>query len=227
MVAKAVEALCKELGEIGSDEVVAAKLKSTILKEFAEQVSDEVLRRAGMAGSEMGELNRLITIDGDPPFEDAVPDDDNYLGCIWLHDVPSALNQRHDGADFPQELVCVTGGVQLWIRSRNRDTDKKLNKVMSYEEAARFLIFWLAEKILQIIRKNKWDRVEQLPDLFDQLAGLFQSKQPRDEVDTIIDNAITQIDSAMATVTQHAGTVDWGKEILTSLDAARFSIGRL
>jgi hypothetical protein len=35
------------------------------------------------------------------------------------------------------------------------------------------VILWLAEKILQIIRKNEWDRIKELPDLYDRLATFW------------------------------------------------------
>lgn len=137
--------------------------KAAILCNFAESVAKQVLDKAGFKGAFDQRSANMIAKEIDP--DDEAPSD--CFSSLWLLSIKSDLTELTD-ADPPvmHEFVFGTERVLLY----NTKT-KKLESVMTYEEAARFVILWLLEKLLQIMRENRWDRIEQLPDLFDRLAS--------------------------------------------------------
>jgi hypothetical protein len=163
MIQIAIDNLCAALGSApqASDSFVE---KAEILHDFAIKVSEEVLRRAGIdkvKNEDLWENNQLVVQAGIP--DSGAPPD--ALFSLYLQGVPSTLTGTYDSFSLAHDLVCCDDRVLLW---KNGDNGK-FTKIFTYEEAARFLIFWLAEKILQIIRKNEWDRMKEMPDLFDRL----------------------------------------------------------
>jgi hypothetical protein len=171
MVGKAVEELCGIINRVpqGDEEW---QRKAEIIGEFADRVSDYVLKKAGFnkkstRNQDLWSANSIAKSQIDP---EAMPDD--CFTVLWLCNVPASFTTNRDYFNIAHEIAFCSKRVLL-VESDYTDDSCKILKVMTYEEAARFVIFWLAEKILQIIRKNNWDRVKELPDLFDRLATFF------------------------------------------------------
>ncbi len=144
------------------------KTKAGYVCDFSEHVAEELLNRLGFKdensdddGYDIYHAN-LIAKQVDPPHE-APPD---CFTSLWLLNVRADLTEPAD-ADPPiaHEFAFGDGRVISFTKK------KRIERVMSYEEAARFIILWLMEKLLQIMRKNHWDRIDKLPDLFDRLAA--------------------------------------------------------
>lgn len=166
----AVDALCGALQNEPQDEEQWRK-KAKVICDFAENVSREVLKRAGFADSSPQNdawLSNLLTqtVDDVP---DGAPQD--AFAELFLCSVRATLTSKDNEAAQNPECTLLFGNGRAMILNGS-----KVQSVLNYEETARFVIFWLAEKILQIIRKNKWDRISQLPDLFDRLASFFTAQ---------------------------------------------------
>ena len=156
---------------------LADEHKARVICEFADKVSDEVLHRAGYvwpedfddtAGRDMWNANEIaVDLEGDV-CEDAPLD---CFRSLLLPNVPATLTAR-EHPNEATELLFGKGRVLDWNKKYHRP-----NRVMSYEEAARFVVFALAEKILQIIRKNEWDQMRRMVDLYDRLAHVWTHKQ--------------------------------------------------
>lgn len=165
---KAIEFLCRQIRPAGDEDWSA---KASIIIEFAERVGAQLLEDAGFQRNSAcwgtNQLAESFRIDDEEDHERL--GDIRHTEGLWLLRLRSDLSHTED--DEPQVdhalYFCYGRVVEL-----NWKTNSVM-QVMSYEEAARFVVFWLAGKILEIIRKNQWDRVSRLPDLFDRLARLI------------------------------------------------------
>jgi len=172
MTQQAVTELC-ELMKPHVWEEADSRRRADAIVSFACSVSEEVLKRAGITKDLPGWRFYLLAIASDQLAER--PED--YVGAsnpsgqgrllmsLNLYSVPSDLSV-YRGPGVAHTLIFCCDRVLFWDSPHDRPFCSK-----SYEDAARFVIFWLAEKILQIIRKNNWDRVSELPDLFDRLMA--------------------------------------------------------
>lgn len=155
--------------------------KSRTLIAFVEEVAEQVLLRAGFVKPKMVVVNNVHQMDRplDPWLgnriastaelpEDGPDDMLEGVPSLWLENVPTALDAHCVMESKVHEFVFCTNRVIEWDSEHAR-----VRRVMTYEEVARFVILWLAEKILQIIRKNEWDRIKELPDLYDRLATFW------------------------------------------------------
>ncbi len=151
--------------------------KAEIICEFVEAVSRAVLVRCGLDpedrynwiaeplahGGKFGGRDLAHEWDGGdrPGLADLTHE-------ICLINVPATLSLTPD--DSPPVVHYL-----LFGEGRVVDWDTKYmrpHRIMTYEEAVRLIVFWLAEKILKFTRKNNWDRVRQLPDLYDRLTAV-------------------------------------------------------
>ncbi len=146
---------------------------------FAEWVSKQVLLLAGFIEPKM------VVKDGvhqmDRPYDpwarnqmastaerpEDVPEDALKTASLQLHNIPTSLDATHD-SPLAHEFVFCKRRVLEWDGKRDR-----AHRVLTYEETARFVLFWLAEKILQITRKNEWDRVQKMTDLYERLHDVI------------------------------------------------------
>jgi len=176
MLEQAIAAMTDALGEMSVGDSEEWRRKANIIGDFATAVSDAVLARAGIekeGGDSPWNFNRLVGHMAGYPDEEGPP------GCLYialdLNNVPAGL----DAIGFPRQtcLVFCEGNVVEW--SERGDHNRAIRS-MSYEEAARYVVLWLAEKLIQIIRRNRWDRVSTLPTLWDRLAVLAADlREPR------------------------------------------------
>lgn len=161
-------ALCNGIGG-NSQTMLDPKKASEQLITFSEEVSHEVLRRAGFVSPHELQPNQLaLRLDG--VAENAPDDMLEGSNILELYNVPASLDAVH-APKMAHAFVFCAARVLDWD-----DEKERARRVMTYEEAARFILFWFAEKILQIIRKNEWDRVRTLPDLFDRLNSVISAK---------------------------------------------------
>jgi hypothetical protein len=162
-----VNGLCAAISVESEDEK-----KGELLTSFTEKLSEQILLRAGLTkDSEDWEAN-LLALALDPPDYYA-PDDYLPIQALTCYNVPTALNARsRDVGTKPmaQEFIFCRKRVVM-------GDGTKIRQVLTYEETARFLVFWFAEKIMQIIRKNQWDRMQHMPELFDRLAEFWTPPQ--------------------------------------------------
>jgi hypothetical protein len=165
---------------IGSETEDLAKARKLI--EFGEKVSEEVLIRAGfmkltlksdwLPDRESFDANQLAQALDLPDY---APDDYIHRQTLTLYHVPTALNARNH--DVGTKSIPIASEFIFCKRRVIVGDGIKVRQVMTYEEVARYIVFWFAEKILQIIRKNEWDRMRTMPDLYDRLAELWTPKQ--------------------------------------------------
>ncbi len=151
--------------------------KARVIVEFGNRLAEEVLLRAGYTDPDVGPVDDVdarekwnsnlifYDLEGDMPG-DGYPSD--CFHEIWLQNIPATLDIV-GGEDPPiaHRLMFGKGRVVEWNNKRNR-----IQRVMTYEEAARYVILWSAEKILQITRKNRWDEPQMLStlELFDRMS---------------------------------------------------------
>lgn len=161
--------LTKLCEEISTPNELTNRQKALKIIAFAEAASDQILLRAGFPRSSKDWEANSIAISLDRPSYS--PDDELDINALALYKVPATLNARADQVgtdelDTAHEFVfCKTRVIM--------GDGVKLRTVFTYEEAARFILYWIMEKILQIGRKNNWDRLAQMPNLFDRMATLF------------------------------------------------------
>jgi len=142
---------------------------------FALRTSEAILDRAGFdpLDIKLWQANQLAEAeprDGDDDRESS------FIATLWLTRVPSTLDAvplsdtaTYDAKAIEHTFLFLKGG-----RVEERDPKtRRVRRVLTYEETARFVVFWFAERIIQIIRKNEWDRVRELPDLFDRITSLI------------------------------------------------------
>ena len=164
----AIDALTIALKQVPSDSA-EFKNKAKIICSFACRTSEEVLVRVGFGAEDTdAKYNTQIAVLADRP--DDGPPDMLDIETLQLQSVPTSLATTTETPKTAHEFVFCKSRVVEWDSQRNH-----VFRVLTYEETARFTIFWLAEKILQIVRKNNWDRVAQLPDLYDRLASFFSN----------------------------------------------------
>jgi hypothetical protein len=167
---KAVEALLSVLRidpETGTEPSSTRKAKT--ICNFAENISDQILLRSGFERRVDNKwiANQLVEVFDASDSREGYPGD--YIQEMYLYRISSSLTSSNTDRGNGEHLLIFGNERALeW----NPKTDKP-HQIMTYEEAARFVIFWLAEKILQIIRKNHWDRVSTLPSLYDRLSSLL------------------------------------------------------
>jgi hypothetical protein len=170
MIQTAIDVLSDMLKNVPQD-FNESRHKAKILCDFAEKFAEEILRRLGFEKDITVEEFNLLAVAISESVSESAPSDS--FAILELYDVPLLLN-----ADSNPPLAHVL----FFGNERVLDWDDEANEpknVMTYEEAARFVVFWLQIKILQICQANKWDRVNQLPDMFDRLARLLAEKPTR------------------------------------------------
>jgi hypothetical protein len=174
-VTEAVRSLCGIMRERSSDDCY---VKAEAICRFATQASRAVLERAGVdfrKDPKRWSQNQLADAE---PRDCDTPYDSDFLATLFLNKVPSTLDRKIDRC-LPQDPAKLSEHIFLFKRDgRVHEMDLKTDKtrrVLTYEETARFVVFWFAERIIQITRKNEWDRVRELPDLFDRLASLISA----------------------------------------------------
>lgn len=160
MIENAMKAL---LGAIREQAPEDWKGKAEIIGEFATGLSEMIADRLGM---DADDLKFAWAIDEGPDgwkdlLDNRPPD---ILFELQLSRVSSSLVVDQDSEIM---LLFCKGRVL----DRTIGTGKN-RRVMTYEETARFVLFWFAEKLIQIIRKNHYDRVEKLPNLLDRLLEI-------------------------------------------------------
>mgnify|MGYP001596821738 FL=1 len=173
-----VNEICAAIGSQSEDLAKARKLI-----DFGEKVSEEILIRAGFTkpvlhkedwvpDRESFDANQLANSLDLPEY---TPDDHILSQTLTLYNVPTALNVRN--RDVGTKTIPIASEFIFCKRRVIVGDGVKVRQVMTYEEAARYIVFWFAEKILQIIRKNEWDRMRSMPDLYDRLAELWTPRQ--------------------------------------------------
>lgn len=169
MIQTAIDSLCGMINNIPQTNE-ASRHKAKILQDFATKVSEEILRRAGFdeKDSEQWRSNLLAIVAG-IPYTD-VPQDTIGRCGLFLRNLPSSLTGEDGNISLAHALVFGNNRV-----IELNDKTGKPRRVMSYEETARFLVFWLQIKILEISRKNNWDRISGLPDLYDRIEAMTAS----------------------------------------------------
>lgn len=177
MINQTISYLISELRSIPKDTsaVERSKHKANIILEFAEKASKRILKEADFEyDDDEGDILYANMMAHGTAIE-GVPDDCFTVNdtSLFLKKVPPLLDATDFDASLSKsnllhELVFGIDRVLDWDGE-----NYKIKRIMSYEEAARLIIFFLAENILNIMRENKWDRIEKLPDLYDRLAGLL------------------------------------------------------
>ena len=147
------------IGHLGSCADDCEK-QANIIIDFALDLSKLILAKAGIK-AESSNWNDLARDFSDDPPEES-PDD--CFASLWLMRVSASLTNKENDRHKEFELLFGMNRVLDWNTKTN-----KANRIMTYEETARFVILWFAERIVQIIRKNHWDGISTLPDLFDRL----------------------------------------------------------
>lgn len=177
MINQTVSYLISELRSIPKDTnaVERSKRKVNIILEFAEKASKRILKEADFEYDDDEGDVFYANMMAHGIATDGVPDDCFEVSdtSLYLKKVSPFLNATDYDASFSEsnklhELVFGIDRVLDWDGK-----NYKIIRVMSYEEAARLVIFFFAENILNIMRENKWDRIEKLPDLYDRLASLL------------------------------------------------------
>ncbi len=171
MIQKAIDELLGSLAQVpeGGDEW---QKKAKIICDFSLGVAAEVLRRVGFndPGSEEWKANLMVDVFQGNNIDFPPPD---MFASLYLLNTPTALDLTEEYlADYDHHLIFGQGRVLDW--------DSKTysaKRVLSYEHAARLVIYWLKIKILEICRDNEQDRIAQLPDLFDRLEA-FEAASP-------------------------------------------------
>ena len=153
--------------------------KAKIVCDFATAVGKEMMRRCGFdVAQEREDWKENVPIQD---FSDDTDPDapEDVFAELWIVDVPATLTltveemETHPDAHIKCKLLFGRGRVLEGKRiGIGREEKLKIQRVMTYDEAARYVIFWIAEKMLQVMRKNNWDRVQHLPDLYDRLVAI-------------------------------------------------------
>ncbi len=159
----AIDALLTAFSEVPKDNS-ASRRKADILSNFAERFSEEVLQRAGLNKEDRVFGHNLLAI-AHPEFVNEASPPDSF-GCLDLYNAPSTLDATVD----PHIAHTFVYGNERVLEWNNKQGT--IHRTLTYDETARLVVFWLAEKVLQILKKNEWDRVNRLPDLFDRLMRL-------------------------------------------------------
>lgn len=152
--------------------------KAKIICEFAQGVSNEVIKSTGYketientTGDELIHVINYYAEDNEGMIAD-LPDD--IFAEMIFSDVPPQLDVDEYARDYVKTSNYGFGkGRVLAFDYSDDECGYKTKKVMSYNEAVREIIFWLEEKILQIIKANHWDRVSSLVDLYDRMTHFF------------------------------------------------------
>lgn len=162
-----INSLLAVMQEPNGDGDIPCRHKAEVIVHFAEEVSKEILRKAGLP-EEMRDANMLVFVLDDLP--EYTPG--SGWGNIFLLNVPSDLSWKESDEGYPlvaHNLVFMCDGRVLdWDEKNHRP-----RKTMSYEDAARLVVLWLEEKILQILRKNRWDKVKDVVDIYDRMSHFF------------------------------------------------------
>lgn len=170
MVQNAIKELCALIPSSGSETKKWENAAQAICR-FAQTVSDSVLLRAGFHRTHPHwSCNSLVLAKGENG--DILNRVNSNTGMLlMLNKIRTDLAATQPVGDYEEHAFYFRIGKVVEWDSRN----DRQHRVLSYEEAARFIIFWLAEKILQICRKNEWDRIKNLPNLFDLLGKFVTS----------------------------------------------------
>jgi hypothetical protein len=169
MLQGAINAVTELLESIPQDDK-AWEEKAKVLCVFAEEISKDTLHAAGLH-EDQGDnwwYNALARTFNEGDIDDDIPSD-CFLE-LWLTNAPATLTANGAYSLQPEIKLFFGKGRVLDWNSKTR----KPNRIMSYENAARLVIFWLMEKILKILRKNQWDRVNGDVEIFDHLAQLLK-----------------------------------------------------
>lgn len=152
--------------------------KAEILCRFAQSVETDVLQRAHLT-DEQRRANSFVCWTVIERDEYRVPNqccDDELLltnprsdlSCSWE-------SPQKDDPDYCF-YFCYDSVAEYDV------VKKRIRRTMSYDEMARFIIFWFEEKILQILRKNRWDKVSGLVDLYDRMSFYLNEARPVNEI---------------------------------------------
>lgn len=154
------------------DQLETARQKADIIMTFAEQVAERLLAAFGTT-SNSNPTNCLAAGGIDPD----VPDSFTALHLGTCN--PSLLPQNSNG-DFmiawaiefcPERVLCRPASTYY---TPGEETEDEWLPPMTYEEAARFVIFHLMEQILQVVRAMPWDRAQNALPLLDRMETLIE-----------------------------------------------------
>lgn len=160
---------------IGNESYSERERKAEIICRFAENISEEILRRAGFPKDHQYWIHNLFVVDDGSfdvkPFPNSSNDPDEYevVGTMFIRDFPSDFLQNdYTEYDMFYEVQFTTnGGVYFY-----KDTNDPACMVMTYEEAASWIVLWLLERIIRLAREKKEYRVKYI-DLYERMRRFF------------------------------------------------------
>lgn len=176
-------ALSALVGSVFAEEGCEEKAK--MLARFAQDASEMALDAFGLRKDSSERLDNQFVYDFGHDlgidWGDAFPADGFYsLGlCNVLPHLDNDSN--HCGPmSLSYDLLFGDGRVHLFDLSEVRDSSSahdnamgtnrgKFTRMMSYEAAAVFVVCWLAEQLLSLVRNNPWGKVKDMPAIFNRL----------------------------------------------------------
>jgi hypothetical protein len=171
MVQQAVDELMQALARVpGPEDDSHWRAKADILCTFGRQVSAAIVRAAGLGvETEEGVWNCLTAhfeIDSaDLRFKVFGDRVDNSNGeALHLYYVRPDLTTSEAESAIETTLIFCRGRIINWDERRDR-----IRRVMSYEEAAQSLVFWMMEKLMHIIQRNNWHRMQGAVNIYDRM----------------------------------------------------------
>ncbi|MBI5530994.1 MAG: hypothetical protein HY918_05885 [Candidatus Doudnabacteria bacterium] len=167
MIQKTIDALTSFLAIIPKNDKCWQRQASIIIA-FAIKMSEDLLKSTGFTDpeSEKWKANMLAVPVKNLDIRHAPA---GLLGILLLKNVPATLTAETEmRVPANKTLYFCTGRVLDW------DEDHHAAKaVITYEDAARTVVFWLMAKMLCICQANQWDRVSGLPRMIDQMAEMI------------------------------------------------------
>lgn len=157
--------------------------KAKVICDFACAVSDAMLERAGRPWPDDSvdpvKHDDMITAAGENQLAE-VPGDDvlggedppGYFKELRLFDPSPQLHHHLLGNQSATWKPYLFAEGHVAEYDSNGKGEYRPTRTMSYEEFARFVVLHMMRKLVQIMYRQRWDHVAQLPSLFDRLATL-------------------------------------------------------
>jgi hypothetical protein len=146
-------------------EEAAVRRKAEILCDFATELNREFFARIGVTDIETIDSNCLANDLGGE-----VPDGKSFLADAFRSltlNIPSSDLRTREDSDLHVEVVfCFT---RVMLREKG---SSRYRRPMTYEDAARYIVYFFAEQIMMMMRKNNW--YDDLGDLFDKIERVFR-----------------------------------------------------
>lgn len=139
--------------------------KAKILCDFAENAASETLKRANLTletGINQDPWHSNLFAFFREGFLPGAAPSESY-GSLVLADISPTFSQAKPSQPA-YLIVFLPGSIQIY------KPPETLLRTTTYDDAARFVVFWIEEKLLQILQANEWDKISDLVDLYDRMS---------------------------------------------------------